>query len=137
MVWALADSGSAAHVADVLKQFPGATIRESEAQRLGVKYVGATGDETANRGEADICFLTPDGQQRVTTFQNATVGMPIRSISKVTAEGNYVMFGDKGGYIFHVETGQLTPLIKRLGVYFVQLKVPRKLVEQGFTGLAP
>ena len=137
LVWALADSGSAAHVADVLKQFSGAVIRESDAQRRGVKYVGATGDETANRGEADICFYTPDGKRCMTTFQNASVGMPILSVSKVTAEGNYVLFGDKGGLIFHTETGTTTPLIKRLGVYFVQLKIPKKKNEADFGGLAP
>ena len=137
MVWALADTGSAAHVADMRKQFPGASIRESEAQRRGVQYVGATGDCAPNRGEADITFITPDGQSRVTTFQNASVGMPILSISKVTDEGNDVLFGAKGGYIEHLATGQRTPLVKRLGVYFVQLKVPKKLAEGDFGRPAP
>ena len=35
----------------------------------------------------------------------------------------------QGGYIEHLETGLRTPLIKRLGVYCVQLRVPRKLAE--------
>ena len=98
---------------------------------------GATGDNVPNRGEADITFWTPDGNSRVTTFQNASVGMPILSISKITEEGNDVMFGAKGGYILHLESGLKTPLIKRLGVYFVQLKVPKKLLEGGFQRPAP
>ena len=95
MVWALADSGSAAHVADVSKHFPGAPVRESAAPKQGVKYVGATGDTISNRGEAEIHFWTPDGQNRMTVFQNASVGMPILSISKLTDEGNDVLFTKK------------------------------------------
>ena len=87
MVWALVDSGSAAHVADARRHFPGATVRESDAQRRGVHYVGATGDQIANLGEAQVSYWTPDGQQRMTTFQNATVGMPILSTSLICEEG--------------------------------------------------
>ena len=124
-------------MADVRKQFPGAQIRESEAQRRGVQYVGATGDNTPNKGEADIAFFTPDGQQRLTTFQNAGVGMPILSISLITEEGNDVLFSKNGGYIEHLASGVRTPLVKRLGVYFVQLRVPRKLAEGDFGRPAP
>ena len=50
------------------------------------------------------------------------------------------VWGAKGGYIHHLETDTKTPLVKRLGVYFVQLKVPKHFVENhegGFGRPAP
>lgn len=73
----------------------------------------------------------------MTTFQNAAVGMPILFISLICDEGNEVTFGAKGWYITHLATGQRTQLVKRLGVYFVQLKIPQKLVTQVFGGPDP
>ena len=129
MVWALVDSGSAAHVADVRKEFPGAEIRPSEAQRKGVQYQGAGGQLMPNQGEACIPYLTPDGQHRFTVFQNAAVGMPILSTSKIAEEDNLLMFHKRGGYIFHIPPNTCTPCIKILGGYFVKLRVPKELNE--------
>ena len=130
------DSGSAAFVMPT-QWLPMFALEPSAGSTRGAKYVGATGNNVPNRGEADICFWTPDGQQRLTTFQNASVGMPILSISKVTEEGNDVIFRRNGGEIIHLETGHRTPLIKRLGVYFVKLKVPKNLLDEDFGRPAP
>ena len=70
-IGSFADSGSAAHVADLSKQFPGAILRRSEGQTNGVKYVSADGGEIHNNGESDVAFRAPDGSMRKTTFQNA------------------------------------------------------------------
>ena len=51
MVSALCDTGSAAHVADIHKQFPGATVRASDAQKRGVTYVGAGGSKWPTRAK--------------------------------------------------------------------------------------
>ena len=59
MVCARVDIGSAAHVANVAKQFLGAAIQDSLAQNQCVQYVGATGDTTPNMGEAVIRFEPP------------------------------------------------------------------------------
>ena len=137
MVWALVDSGSAAHVANVAKQFPGAQITESLAQKQGVQYVGATGDTTPNMGEAVITFQTADGQMKQAVFQNAAVGMPILSVTNLTNEGNDVLFSKHGGYILHLDSGKKTPFVKRLGVYFVQLKVPTEITNKDFVRQEP
>ena len=129
LVWALADSGSAAHVADMSKAFPGANVRVSPGQKEGVQYAGAGGQLLPNKGEAVIPYLTSDGQRRATIFQNAAVGMPILSISKITDEDNIVAFHKRGGYIQHISSNAYTPIVKRLGVYFVQLRVPKQLVH--------
>ena len=129
MVWALADSGSAAHVANCRRIFPGAAIRQSQGQKDGVQFQAADGGLLPNRGEAEITCFTPDGQQRRTVFQDAAVGMPILSINKIAEEDNLVAFHKKGGYIWHIPSNTYTKLVKRLGVYFVQLRVPKKLTE--------
>ena len=40
-----------------------------------------------------------------------------------------MLFSKNGGYSLHLDTGKKTPLVKRLGVYFVQLKVPKRLID--------
>ena len=132
MVWALADSGSAAHVADIKKVFPGAKITESQGQKQGIQFQAADGGLLANRGEAKMLYVTPDGQRRCTVFQDAAVGMPILSITKIAEEDNLIAFHKRGGYIWHLPTNTYTKLVKRLGVYFVQLKVPKELANEGF-----
>lgn len=54
LVRALADSGSAAHVANACKPFSGAAVRESDARRRGAHYSGAGGDQIPNQGEAVV-----------------------------------------------------------------------------------
>ena len=49
-IWALADSGSAAHVADINKSFPGAILRRSEGRNRGLKYATADGGEIKHGG---------------------------------------------------------------------------------------
>ena len=75
-VLALADTGSAAHVANRDKHFPGAVLRKSKGQAQGLKYVTADGGEITNNGEFGVIFKAPDGHLRRTTFQNAKVGLP-------------------------------------------------------------
>ena len=75
-VWALADTGYAAHVADKERHCPGAVVRKPKAQRQGVKYVGANGGEMENKGEFDVVFEGADHKLRKATFQNADVGLP-------------------------------------------------------------
>ena len=60
-------------------------------------------------------------------FKMQPWGMPILSTSKIAEEDNLLMFHKRGGYIFHIPTNTCTPFIKRLGVYFVQLRVPKEL----------
>ena len=71
---------------------------------------------------------------RNSTFQNAEVGMPIFSISQVTAEQHEVTFREHDGYILHVPSGKKFFFIKRSGVYFIKMKVPRELVLEGGFG---
>ena len=131
MIWALADSGLPAHVADCRKILAGATIRQSEGQTNGVQFQPASGASIPNRGEAEIVYFTPDGQRRRTVFQDAAVGMAILSINKIAEEDNLVAFHKRGEYIWHIPTN-IHKAGKEIGVvHFVQLKVPRALATEG------
>ena len=131
-VGSLADAGSAAHVADKAKHFPGAEVRPSKGQARGVKYVVANGGELDNKGELDVQWRATDNRLRTTTFQNAEVGMPRCSISCVAKDKHRAVFEDNGGYILHKPTGHKFEFIIASGVYFIKMLVPRRLVDPGF-----
>ena len=128
-VWSLADTGSAVHVADAAKHFPGAKVRKSQAQTKGVKYESACGGKLANKGEFDIKWRAPDGKERVTTFQNAEVGLPIFSVSHVARDKHRVVFEDDGGHVVHKPTGSRFDFIISSGVCFIKMRVPRSVIE--------
>lgn len=48
------DSGSRATIANMHKHFPGATLRQSEAQKEGRVYSSATGEAFPNDGEFTV-----------------------------------------------------------------------------------
>ena len=74
-------------------------------------------------------------------FQDAKVGMPIFSIAKRGKEGYLTYFDELGGELVHKASGQVTPIIARMGVYFIQMRVPKWVVdpatEVGFGRPAP
>ena len=141
-VWALLDAGSAVNVVDFEKHFPGIKVKESSAQRKGVKYLTAGGGEIPNRGEGEIHYKTVIGEHKVTVFQNASVGMPILSTNCVAHEGNDITYRKTDGYLTNTTTGKQTPFIEREGVYFMQMQVPKAALERppnpnrGFQGHA-
>ena len=45
----------------------------------------------------------------------------------MTDEDNLRLFHKNGGYVFHIPSNTFTPFIKRLGVYFLQLRVPKNV----------
>ena len=75
-IWCMVDSGSAPHVANLKQHFPGAKLRPSLAQKLGIQMSTATGQPFANLGEFEVPFHTQEGHPYTTTFQNAEVSMP-------------------------------------------------------------
>ena len=53
--------------------------------------------------------------------------MAVMSTSKRGKENYKCWFDDEGGELVHRLTGEVTPLIARLGVYVVKMKVPRDI----------
>ena len=127
-MWFLGDSGCTEHVADHKKQFPGAKLRESDGQRSGQKYTAANGSEIANEGEFDVKFLLGETLKQ-STFQNAQVGMPIFSLNKVAREQHRITLEDDHGTILHKPSGDLYRFVAAMGVYFIEISVPKEYVN--------
>ena len=130
-VWALLDAGSAVHVVEFAKHLPGIKIRESKAQRHGVKYLCAGGARIPNKGEGVAKFQTEDGQDKSMVFQNAEVGMPVMSTNGVAVDWNAeITYGADKGHVTMLANGKRTNFIMRDGVYFIEMRVPRKVAQE-------
>ena len=121
-VRSILDSGSVPTVANVTKFFTGATIRPSNAQAGGVKYINASGGGMPNLGEADITHYQPDGTRFDFTFQHADVHYPILSVNQLVNVGCRVTFRKKGGVITYAD-GRRLPFTCKKGVFFVLLDI--------------
>ena len=60
--------------------------------------------------------------------------MPIISISRLSAD-NDTWFGEHGGKLLNRKSGKETPFIKKSGVYFMRLAIPRKKNDEDANGL--
>ena len=128
-IWALLDAGSAVHVADFSKHFPGLKTKEGNSKKRGVKYHTAGGGLPPNRGEGDLVFKTTEGNYGSITFQDAAVGMPIISTNGLAREGNDITYRAEDGYAHHLKTNERTYFIAKDNVYFIQLLVPKSAVK--------
>ena len=122
-VWALVDSGAGANVAR-RNQFPHSEAVAAPPIALTV----ANGDTLPNRGARKVTFKNPDGTKRTRIFYEADVDMPILSVGELSREGtngSEVRFRKRDGYIEDLWSGQQMPFVKRQGVYFVKLCLPK------------
>ena len=112
-------------IANMHKHFPGATLRQSEAQKEGRGYNSATGEAFPNEGEFTVPARTQEGHRRDLVFQHPSrVSIPILSTGGLADCGNDTTYSKKGGYIKHLATGQVSKFIRMHGVYFIKMKIP-------------
>ena len=104
MARALADSGTAAHVADAKKGSPGAQTTESQMRTRCIQFRAAGGGRLANRCEAKLGYVTPDGKRRCAVFQGAAVGMQSLYITEIVEADTLAAFDTRGGYRWHRPT---------------------------------
>ena len=120
----LMDSGSRPTIADRDKHFPGAELRQSQAQREGRGYSSATGEAFPNEGEFTVRARTQEGHERDIVFQHSSkVAIPILSTGGLTDADNDVTYQKTGGYILHNPTKQLSRFMRLHGVYFIKMMV--------------
>ena len=120
-IWLL-DSGSRPTIANKDKHFPGATLKQSQAQRERKGYTSATGELFKNEGEFTTPRRTQEGHRRTVTFQHSTkVSLPILSTGGLTDLDNNVMYRKHDGYIEHIPTGDRSYFFKLHGVYFIKM----------------
>lgn len=122
---ALIDSGAGECVC-APHHFGGTAVRD-EAGRpgSGVEYVCADGSRIPNVGEKLVPGLTDEGTKFQVNFQVTEVDRPLIAVSKLTAAGHDVWFGDSWGVITHARTGKQTVFGKKNGVYVLRVWAPR------------
>ena len=105
----LMDSGSRPTIANRDNQFPGAELRQSQAQRLGKGYTSATGEPFPNDGEFTVPGRTQERHQRNVVFQHSSkVAIPILSTGGLVDQDNDVTYSKHGGHSLHNPTRQLS-----------------------------
>jgi hypothetical protein len=91
----------------------------------GTEYVCADGGRIPNMGEKSVPGLSDAGTRLAIKFQVTTVDRPLIAVSKLTAAGHIVKFGNQNGTITHGATGKQTQFRKKNGVYVLRIWVPR------------
>ena len=79
--------------------------------------------------EFDVEFKSSEGLNCCLTFQNAPVAMPIWSIGEINEAECETTFRKDDGVIKHIPSNDQIHFIKRAGVYFVKMLVPRQSVN--------
>ena len=127
------DSGAAETVmpkdmGDMYARIPNA------ASEAGLEYKSATGEPIPNLGEKTLNLLLKDRSARTMTLQVADgIQRPLGSVSRICAAGHRVVFDDKGSYIEHKESGKITWLKQRDGIYVLEAWIAPPAAS-GFAG---
>ena len=121
---AAVDSGATEHVMpdQLLTSIP--TV-PSTASRRGVEYEVANGQRVPNEGEKRFNAITDDGVDKKVVMQVCDVNQGLLSVSKMTAAGNRVVFDEEGSYIEDRNSGKITWMEKRNGMFTLKLWVPK------------
>ena len=131
-VWALVDSGAGKSCAKKSKHFP---FFACENQPSETRMSMADGTELPSRGNFFLQAITPEGHDLSHTFEDTDVEMPICAVSALSAcggkEGSEVVFQNDKGEIVRLKDDEASTFVKRKGVYFIRLFVPRN--NEGYT----
>ena len=91
--------------------------------RAGRNYRAANGSPIPNLGQTVAHFKDGDGRACGIPFQVAAVERPLISVSRMAQAGCRVSFQEHEGEIVHTASGRRLPLVRRNGVYILQLRV--------------
>ena len=105
--------------------FEGAVV-PSPMSREGRRYRAANGSPIPNLGQAIAFFYDAEGRRCGIPFQVAEVERPLLSVSRLAAAGCKVSFQADRGEIVHEQSGRRLPLVRRHGVYVLELRVSSK-----------
>ena len=131
-VWALVDSGAARSCARRRDHFPNTTTCLEPAT---VQMATASGEELKSRGTFRLEALSAEGNRIVQTFEDTDVDMPIMSVVELAANGELgsnIVFSKTDGSVVDIKSDASSKFIKRKGVYFMKIFVPRN--RSGTTG---
>jgi len=133
------DSGASESVAPP-NMCPQYKVFPSPGSIAGQNYVSASDDVIPNLGEQYLNIVTKTGRECVAKYQVADVTRPLNAISEICdaggEEGQLVIFGKHGGYVWNLETGSWTEFEREDGVYTFEFWVrPPNETPEGFTRL--
>ena len=110
------DSGASRSVWPMAKR----GVRRSPLKKK-VKLAAANGTEIAVKGEAELEF-EQGGKRCRMGFLDADVKRPLASVSAIVDQGNTVVFGPTASYVEQAATGERIPMVRRKGVFVLELK---------------
>ena len=122
-LWALVDSGAGANVARK-DHFPNAVPVDAPSITLST----ANGEILPNAGAHMVRTMHRDGTQVSRKLYRANVDMPILAVTELAQEGNHgseVRFHRNHGVVIDKETKKRQHFLRRRGVYFMKLYVPK------------
>ena len=125
MIEALMDSGAGECVCGP-QHFSGIEMTvDPNRAGAGTEYICADGGRIRNQGEKLVPGLSDEGSRMKINFQVTNVEKPLIAVSKLTAAGHDVWFGQQHGTITHGDTGKQTTFFKKNGVYVLRVWAPR------------
>ena len=95
-----------------------------------VKLAAANGSPIHVEGEATLNFKR-NGKQCAMRFLDADVKRPLAAVSAIVDEGNTVVFSARGAYIENDVTKEKIPMIRRNGVFILELEAEKVAVKVG------
>ena len=129
------DSGAADNVMPRRLLRGKAKVRPSEASRAGVHYVAANNGRIRNEGEADLAFLTKEGNGHSWTFQIAEVNKVLAAVSALVDANHRVIFDkdEKSGvyisFITDKATGVSTKMRRDRNVWVVDAWIDEEVED--------
>ena len=114
-LWALLDSGSALHVANASKFFPGAKIVKPAPGAPGFK--AANDSVIEDKGTFETPIRTDEGLDFHVKWKNADVAMPILSTHEIAKGNRSLEYFEHDGNIHHLESVDVTKFVEGGGVY--------------------
>ena len=102
-------------------------VRAVEASNVkeNVTFKLADGSRTPHMGEKAFKAYTDQGYIRNMVAAVTDVDDALLSVSKVVKAGNRVVFDEGESYIEHKQTGEVTPLLEKAGLYKLKMWVPK------------
>ena len=108
-------------------------ISEGAAFKRGVQYEVADGTKVPNLGERRFVGFTEDGRASGVVAQVCAVNKMLMSVSKMTKNGNKVVFDDEGSYVEDKASGARSWMTEKDGMYALKIWVSRRsTAEAGF-----
>ena len=87
--------------------------------------VNAAGVEMPVKGIIPVRATTTEGEHMSLSFHDSNVSMPIISIPKLCDDNYDVGFSKRGGKVLNLSTQRTSQFVKRAGVYFMKILVPK------------